>query len=68
MHLVHHPQLHHRILVVIDGLSSSPMATLTPAARNGTTGVMPCGMWKSARMASDGDVPAPHQPYLASVT
>src|SRR5260370_42469657 len=27
-------------------LSSSPMATLTPAARNGTTGVMPLRMWK----------------------
>jgi hypothetical protein len=41
------------------------MATLTPAARNGITGVMPLRMWKfAARLARDGDVAAPDELYL----
>ena len=34
------------ILHIVRRLSSRPIATLTPAARNGTTGVMPLRMWK----------------------
>jgi len=46
MHLVHHPQLHDRVFVIVDGFVVEPIATFTPAARNGMTGVMPFRMWK----------------------
>ena len=62
---MHHPQLHHRILVVIDGLVIKPHGDVDPcrAQRHDWRDAV-AHVEVAARMARDGDVPAPHQPYL----
>ena len=65
MHLVHHPQLHYRVLVVVDCLVVEPHGDIDPrrAQRHDRRDAV-AHVEVAARMAGDGDVPAPHQPYL----
>jgi hypothetical protein len=65
VHLVHHPQLHDRVLVVIDGLVIAPHGDIDPGRtqrhyrRDAVAHVE-----VAARVARDGDLAAPDELYL----
>src|SRR5215831_12636410 len=65
MHLVHHPQLHHRILVVIDGLVIQPQRDIDPSgAQRHDRGDAIAHVEVAARMAGDRNLAASHQLYF----
>ena len=62
MHLVHHPHLHHGVLVVVDGLVVEPHRDIDPrgAQRHDWRDAV-AHVEVAARVAGDGDPPAAHQ-------